>query len=265
MEITPQTTAAILPHLTHRFAPCSAYAFGARQPVTPGGSLPHVYVLVLTGRPSHHDPVSVADEILRHTGIGVTLLVHRPEHLHVKSACQRWFFHNVLKDGHRLCLDTGRVPYVPGDVPVRDVEKVKSYWLKCEAVAAQYIGAADSGSLEVELVKVAMLHTAAEFVALGLVRVFTGYTPNRFSLRFLLELCGRFTGLAAEVFPCGDEAGLRRYRMLCAPPAMLRHWDRLEAPEEDFVAVEEACTEFLRRAGELADIEIRRLTEICKP
>jgi hypothetical protein len=129
-------------------------------------------------------------------------------------------------------------------------------------VAAQYIEAAGSDRLEVELVKVAMLHTAAEFVALGLVRVFLGYTPNCHALRFLFGLCGQFTGLVEGVFPQDDTGSLRRYKMLCAPVAMLRHWERLGAAEEDFDLLEKGCVTFLAEARKVSFEKIDGLLKI---
>ncbi|MEO5777271.1 MAG: hypothetical protein ABIQ27_10210 [Flavobacterium sp.] len=83
-------------------------------------------------------------------------------------------------------------------MPARDVEADRTYWLKCVAVAQFNLQAAtESEQLEVTLCKIALLNTAATQLAMGLLRVFLGYTPNEFGLKYLLQLCGHFTALPA--------------------------------------------------------------------
>ncbi|MEO5777272.1 MAG: hypothetical protein ABIQ27_10215 [Flavobacterium sp.] len=47
--------------------------------------------------------------------------------------------------------------------------------------------------------------------------------------------------------------------MLCAPPAMLNHWNRLNAAEQDFLWLLDACQVFLHQANEIVLPELNRL------
>jgi hypothetical protein len=263
--------------LTKRFAPCTAYVFGSRSPHGAASALlpergvasPQIHydILVFTARPCPDAGANAADVILQQSKgtFGVTLLLHRVIELGTAYPCRQWFFYNAIRNGRRLCLDTSKVPYLPGhDVPSSDVGSARRYWQKCEGVAGLYMESAATAQLGIELVKVAMLHTAIEYAALGMIRVFLGYSPNAFSLRFLLGLCGHFTGLPDEMFPQNTDAECSRFKRLCAPPSMLRHWDRLEAPEADFDVLYGSCLAFLEKAAVLVNDELVRISETSK-
>jgi hypothetical protein len=89
--------------------------------------------------------------------------------------------------------------------------------------------------------------------------VFLGYTPNEFGLKYLLELCGHFTVLPSQLFQQQTTEAIRRYKMLCAPTSMLNHWTRLNAAEQDFHWLLDACTAFSQLATELVAPELQRL------
>lgn len=185
--------------------------------------------------------------------------LHKVTDLATQQVSQQWFFDAVLRFGQRLSLDTTAVPYLLQHRPTRDLEGDTTYWLKCVAVAQLNLqAAAESEQVEVELCKIALLHTACVQIALGLLRVFLGYTPNEFGLKHLLHLCGSFTALPAQLFYQQTPEAVKRYKMLCAPPTMLHHWTRLSAPEQDFMWLQDACEVFLKQANEIVLLELER-------
>jgi len=112
----------------------------------------------------------------------------------------------------------------------------------------------ESPQLDVELCKIALLHTACVQIALGLIRVFLGYTPNEYNLNHLLTLCGHFTDFPVQLF---NQQAQHRYKMLCAPPSMLNHWLELHATESDFLWLLDACEQLLKQSEETVTKKIK--------
>ena len=260
--------------LNKHLAPCTAYCIGSRTQFGNKSSTllnekdetnaEHVHfdIVVFTKESLLEKARLAADDVkvISDRQLSVSILAHRLQHLQTVNACQQWFFYNVLRDGQRLCLDTKNVPYLPfNEIPQRNAEAAKTYWLKCEAVAGFHLNAANSDHLDVELIKISLLHTVAEFVCLGLIRVLMGYTPANHTLRYLMELCTHFTDLPQQLFPQNDEASVMRFKRLLAPPSMLRHWDRLEVPDEDFTILYDTCKAFLKQARTLATTKLAGL------
>jgi hypothetical protein len=265
---------AALQTITQKLPHCTVYAFGYRgQNVTHSSAIlqdsniiskiPHLDLLVFSDAMPYTVSCDISSLISERSGtmITVSLLLHKTSDLATKQTCQQWFYWMVLRRGRRLCINKSDVPYLPDDeLPVRDLKALRAYWLKCEAVAAFHLNAAtENRHVDVELIKISLLHQAAEQIGLGLIRVFLGYTPNDYRLKFLLELCGHFTALPVQIFPNETPLQQKRYKMLCAPPSMLRHWSRLEADEADFLSLLDACSEFLKNATLLIAAELDRL------
>lgn len=260
--------------ITKTLAPCTVYLFGYRIQNTAttsimlrlAGAPPemhHLDFLVFSDKATPNAAADIANMVFERSQgvVTVSLLLHKVTELKTKQVDMQWFFWSVLRDGHRLCLDTLAPPYsLSGYVPVRNAKAVREYWLKCEAVAGLYIeSAAESLRLDVERVKISLLHQAVEQLALGLVRVFLGYTPNYFGLGFLLDLCGHFTDLPTKLLYCGTEDRQRRFKLLCAPPSLLRHSLRLETNEGDFRSLLQSCREFACSSAKAANLELERL------
>lgn len=253
---------AILEIIFKATAPCSIYVFGTRSisMAQPEVKNSHFYILVLSGTPI--TGTHLMNEIKEQTNkaVAATVLIHNVTHLATKQKSQQYFFDTVLRYGQRIALDRTNVPFILNHNPERDLETDTRYWFKCVAVAQFNIQAAkDSPQLEVTLCKIALLNRACVQIALGLIRVFLGYTPREFGLNYLLQLCGNFTDLPQQVFAYSTKNDIRLYKMLCAPAGMLLHWTKLNADESDFEVLLERCEVFLDKANELATIELNRL------
>lgn len=273
IKLPQPETQIVLDHIVKAFSPCTIYAFGCRNNTNSVSSLLSTQPNIVTG--SHHFDMlvfsnkafqngasSIANTIAESSNkiISVSVLLHKVTDLATKQVSQQWFFDTVLRNGQRLCIDTTAPPYLLNNMPTRDIATDTAYWLKCVAVAQFHLQAAvDSDHLDITLCKIALLNTAATQIALGLLRMFLGYTPNEFGLKYLLQLCGHFTVLPSQLFHQQTPEAIRRYKMLCAPPSMLNHWTRLNAAEQDFLWLLDACTVFSQLATELIAPELQRL------
>lgn len=232
--------------ITHHTSPCTALVWGYRKSST--GS-DHFDLVVFCGKPISGIGATIANAVKEQSGGSITasVLVHRSTDLATKQPHQQRFFDNILRNSHRLCLDKNNPPYLLADtIPPRNEEVEEAYWLKCVAVAQFNIqSAAESQHLDVELCKIALLHTACVQIALGLIRQNLEYTPNEFGLNHLLNLCGNFTTLPSNLFHHQTPDALRRYKMLCTPPSLLNHHTKLNAKESDFFFLLDACEQFL--------------------
>ncbi|MDD5149525.1 MAG: hypothetical protein PHC28_03455 [Flavobacterium sp.] len=272
-------TQIVVDLLVKRLGPCTIFAFGYLNTITSvSGLLPtqlhsettqhHFDILVLSAKAFPNGASNLANAIAEQSGktITVSVLLHKVTDLATKQASQQWFFDQVFRYGERLSLDTTASPYLLNHRPTRNIEGDRIYWFKCVGVAQFHLNAAtESEQLEVALCKIALLHTACEQIALGLLRVFLGYTPNEFGLKYLLQLCGSFTDLPSQLFHQQTPEAIQRYKMLCAPLGMLHHWTRLTAPEQDFDWLLDACEVFLKQANAIALIELERLEDTFNP
>lgn len=272
ITLPPSETQIVVDLLVKRLGPCTIFAFGHRNNNTSVSNLlstqvnsettrHHFDLLVLSAKDFPNGASNIANVLAEQSGktITVSVLLHKVTDLATKQASQQWFFDAVLRYGQRLCLDATAPPYLLNYRPRRDIEGDRIYWLKCVGVAQFNLqAAAESEHLEVELCKIALLYSACVQIALGLVRVFLGYTPNEFGLKYLLQLCGSFTALPMQLFYQQTPEAVKRYKMLCAPPAMLHHWTRLSASEQDFIWLLDASQVFLKQANEIVLLELER-------
>jgi hypothetical protein len=273
ITLPPSETQIVVDLLVKRLGSCTIFVFGYRNntsflsnllstEVNTGKTRHHFDLLVFSNKAFPNGASNIANALVEQSGktITVSVLLHKVTDLATKQASQQWFFEHVLRYGQRLSLDTTAAPYLLHHRPTRDLKGDTTYWLKCVAVAQFSLqAAAESEHLEVELCKIALLHSACVQIALGLVRVFLGYTPNEFGLKYLLQLCGCFTALPTQLFHQQTPEAVKRHKMLCAPPAMLHHWTRLTASEQDFIWLQDACQVFLKQANAIVLLELERL------
>lgn len=262
-----RTAQTVLNKVITTFAPCTVYVFGYRscnasqksqftKDKTEDLSFQHYDLLVLSPKALPNGASSVAGSfnVATDKRITITILLHTLSDLATKQASQQCFFDTVMRHGYRLCLDSSKPPYIlDNTIPSRDITADWNYWLKCEAVAAFHISAAEQNCLvELELCQIALLHTAVEYTALGLIRIGMGYTPKEYGLDYLLAICLHFTTLPEQLFPKKTTEDLQRYKKICAPPAMLRHWQHLNAAENDVILLLHAAKQWLQQSAFLA-------------
>ena len=263
INLPPTTCQFLVKTILKQWKPCSIFVFGYQSHSTVDDTIfnttetstatkHHFYILVFANNVGIGSAANMANTIAEASNntITATLLVHKTKDLTTNQPSQQWFFDQVLRYGQRVALDKSAPPFIVNNTtPSKDTAGDKTFWLKCEAVALFNIQAAkESPQQEVALCKIALLHTACLQIALGLIRVYLGYTPNEFSLNYLLQLCQQFTPLPAQVFQKQTKEQQKRYKMLCAPPSMLQHWTKLYASEDDFNHLLTATQDFLNQA-----------------
>lgn len=267
-ELPPEAQQELVSILRNYCPQCSVFVFGYRDKETTGSvglftkghetpALPHFDLLVFVKKMAYYKGVDIANSIAEQSDrrLSATVLLHNITALQIEK--QQYFFDQVLRHGQRIALDKANVPYILNPNPQRDLETDTRFWHKCVAVAQFNLAAAkESGHLDVELCKIAFLHTASVQIALGLIRVFIGYIPNEVGLNHLLKICEHFTDIPPLIFNQQTPEAKRRYKMLCALPTMLNHWLKLDARETDFLWLLDACEQFLDEARKLAQQKI---------
>lgn len=240
--------------IKHHVSPCTVFVWGYR---TVNSGTHHFDLLVFSNKTVNGSGANIANTIIEQSGgtITASVLVHKLTDLATKQPSQQHFFDNILRKGQRLCLDKNNPPYLLADTILpKDKEGEKVYWLKCVAVAQFNIqAAAESPHQDVELCKIALLNTACVQIALGLIRINLGYTPNEFGLNHLLNLCGNFTNLPTKLFHQQTPASIRRYKMLCTPPSLLNHRIKLNTKESDFLYLLDVTQQFLELSKKMID------------
>lgn len=264
----------ILDSINKRLNPCTIFVFGYRKnssttsniiqsQIEVNSAIHHFDILIISDKAYPGGSTDIANLIAERSAktISVSLLIHKPTDLASNQLNQQLFFDKVFRKGQRLSIDKSAPPFIKSNgVLHRDINIDRDYWLKCSAVADFYIQSVSvNTNPDIVLCNIANLHIAIEQLALGLIRVFMGYIPNEYSLKYLLLLCGHFTSLPSEIFSCQSELATIRYKMLCAPPSMLRHWYKLNAVEEDYLWILDACQNFYKQANTMALREFEQL------
>lgn len=260
--------------ITKKLNLCTVFVFGYRNNTTAASTILQSQIEVSSAN-HHFDIVIISENAYPNCAndianivaersakfISVSLLIHKAAVLASNQLNQQLFFDKVFRKGQRLCIDPSAPPYIKSNgILYRDINIDRDYWHKCNAVADYYLQSVSvSTNPAIALCNIANLHIAIEEIALGLIRVFMGYTPNEFSLKYLLLLCGHFTKLPSEIFSNQSELEIKRYKMLCAPPSMLRYWYRLNAEEEDYLWILNACKNFYKQANTIVIQELERL------
>lgn len=266
--ILAQHSQQILEIIKKRIGKCTVYVWHSRiindssngvLVNTECVSVRHYCILVLTQDNTKYNAVSIANFILEvvNKDFSISVIMHKTKELATKRSSQQLFFDNVFRNGQRLCFDKSAPPYLLVNfIEPRNLEKDKMYWLKCSSVAQFNIHAASESSLlNIELCKISLLNTACIQLALGLIRLYLGYTPNEFNLNHLLRLCGSFTEIPNQLFHQQNSDAIRHYKMLCTPSSMLNHWTRLDANEQDFLCLLDTCKQFFSQTNKkIADI-----------
>ncbi len=223
----------------------------------------HYKVLVIV---VSHKPNAVADtaNIVRDSfpGITVSILLHRISELKLANGDQQFFFHSVMGRAGYVSKAAGTTLIVPfQETPCREVRAAKAFWEKSYRIALHYLEAAVSSEEKgYGHIGISWLHQVVEHAALGAVRVFLGYSPNHFSLGYLLGLCGDALD-SRHYFPLETETGQQLFHLL-SHPSTLRHRVVLSAPSEDYNALLERCGKFLENTKNCCTRELARLETI---
>ncbi|MTD67766.1 hypothetical protein [Flavobacterium sp. LC2016-13] len=198
----------------------AVYCFGTAEK-----RVKHFYLLVLFKESKVNAVHDLADMIKSRTKeqCTATLLIHHISELKSATGDQKYFFLNVIKNGKAL-FKKESVALEFGDLPVRSITSAKEY-LCYRNIVVNYM---ESWQGDYEWacyapLKGLMLHTMAEQICLGMIRLFMGYSPNHFSLSYLLEICDYFNPEISTYFPRVTEQDRNLFTILSRSYTSLRY------------------------------------------
>ena len=222
-----------------------------------------LYFLVLTTATRANASADLSSIISSKTvgRFAAVLLVHKTDSLKKATGDQLCFFSSVVVDGELLYQKGGyRCPLNSKNAGVRNVSFAEIFMGERKAIGSCFLDAHfERLSRNVSTIDQVMLNLSVEHTCLGLIRVFLGYTPNYFSLGFLIDLCGFFTSLPNQFFPRASEEDKRLFRMISTHPSSMRFNYEWEVNYTDMDFLSGRCGDFMKLAGELADKELARL------
>ncbi|MFH7004213.1 hypothetical protein [Flavobacterium bizetiae] len=219
----------------------AVYCFGAAEK-----SIKHFYLLVLVKEGKINAVHDLADIIKSRTKeqCTATLLIHHTSELKTATGDQKYFFLNVIKNGKALFKKESAVLEF-GDLPVRSITSAKEY-LCYRNTVVNYM---ESWQGDYEWacyapLKGLMLHTMAEQICLGMIRLFMGYSPNHFALSYLLEICDHFNAEISSYFPRVTEQDRNLFMILSRSYASLRYSGADTFSEEDMNLLQDRYNDF---------------------
>ncbi|WP_116786993.1 hypothetical protein [Flavobacterium psychrotrophum] len=104
-----------------------------------------------------------------------------------------------------------------------------------------------------------LLHLAVEHICLMLIHSLLGYHPQKFSTKYLFELCDYTTAITQEIFPRNTPHEQELFKILCMRPGMVRNRHIDAIPYQDLQIVASRCKEFQSRAFIIAHEKIELL------
>jgi|GEM_PF-829954 len=222
-----------------------------------------LYLLVLTTSTRANASADLSNNISSKSDqrFSAILLVHKTDSLKKAVGDQLCFFSSVVANGELLYQKEGFRCDLNSKNPVaRNLSFTEVFMGERKTIGNCFLDAHfERLSRNVSTIDQVMLNLAIEHTCLGLIRVFLGYTPNYFSLGFLIDLCGFFTPLPNQFFPRVSEEDKRLFRMINTHPSSMRFNYEWEVNYTDMDFLSGRCGEFMRLAGELADKELERL------
>ena len=188
----------------------------------------HELVLLVLARNSPvNATANVASQVAERSqgSVQVTLLLHSLQDFRSSRGNQAFFF--------KSCVECGKLLYQnPADRPGREFQKDLAFnfqkslefFRARQYTAAGLLRAAVSACEQKDTAICRMLlHNAVSQVLLGLIKARSGYRPNHYALGYLFDLCGLFTTVPRDLFPCTDPESRRLFGILAAHPSSLRH------------------------------------------
>ncbi|KUJ63876.1 hypothetical protein AR687_01425 [Flavobacteriaceae bacterium CRH] len=237
----------------------AVYCFGTAQK-----RVKHFYLLVLVKESKVNAVHDLADIIKSRTKeqCTATLLIHHISELKSATGDQKYFFLNIIKNGKALFKKESAVPEF-GDLPVRSITSAKEYLCYRNTV----VNNMEKWQEDYEWacyapLKSLMLHTMAEQICLGMIRLFMGYSPNHFSLSYLLEICDHFNPEISSYFPRVTEQDRNLFMILSRSYASLRYSGADTFSELDMNLLQDRYNDFAGFCTGVVQDELRRTEKL---
>jgi len=233
------------------------YCFGKNQAVLPKDSLAgeekkgniNFYLLVFEDGLTPNTAHDLAGKIRskskgRYT---VTLLIHNVAELETEQADQKYFFDKVISSGQQLYLNPEHQT-IPNSVmpPQRNLAPAVEYLHYRNTIANILLEhVADGYDSSYTHLTGILLHHVVEQACLAMIRLFLGYSPNYFSISYLLEICEHFSPEIANFFPTRTESDLRILKQLSRQPWTLRYSGKDSVSTDEMELLEGRCNDFV--------------------
>jgi hypothetical protein len=233
----------------------AVYCFGTAEK-----KVRHFYLLVLVKESKVNAVHDLADIIKSRTKekCTATILIHNISELKTATGDQKFFFLNVIKNGKALFKKESAVPEF-GDLPVRSITSAKEYLCYRNIV----VNNMEKWQEDYEWacyapLKGLMLHTMTEQICIGMIRLFMGYSPNHFSLSYLLEICDHFNPEISSYFPRVTEQDRNLFTILSRSYASLRYSGADTFSELDMNLLQDRYNDFAGFCTGVVKDELRR-------
>jgi hypothetical protein len=224
-------------------------------------SVMHYYLLIFASENKTNAVHDLAGIIRSRTkeNCNATLLIHSIAEFNNATGDQKHFFTNAILNGTALFKKESTVLDVKS-LPIRSLSPAKEYLSYRNII----VNNMESWQEDYEWacyapLKALILHTMTEQICLGMLRFFTGYSPNHFSLSYLLELCCCFNDEISTFFPRITEQDRNLFTLLSRSYASLRYSGEDTFSEEDTNLLQDRYNDFARFCTSLVKNELEQI------
>ncbi len=224
-------------------------------------SVMHYYLLIFASENKTNAVHDLAGIIRSRSkeNCNATLLIHSIAEFNNATGDQKYFFTHIILNG-TLLFKKDSVVLQAESLPLRSLSPAKEYLTYRNII----VNNMESWQEDYEWacyapLKALMLHTMTEQICLGMLRFFTGYSPNHFSLSYLLELCCCFNEEISKFFPRITEQDRNLFTLLSRSYASLRYSGEDTFSEEDMNLLQDRYNDFARFCTSLVKNELERI------
>jgi hypothetical protein len=185
----------------------------------------------------------------------VTLLVHNVTELETEQADQNYFFDKVISSGQQVYLNLeSQTIFNSVMLQQRNLAPAIEYLHYRNTIANILLEhVADGYDSSYTHLTGMLLHHVVEQACLAMIRLFLGYSPNYFSIGYLLEICQHFSPEIANFFPTRTESDLRILKQLSHQPWTLRYSGKDIVSTDEMELLESRCNEFVAHVHTLVN------------
>jgi hypothetical protein len=241
------------------------YCFGKNEAVLPKDSLAveekkgsiNFYLLVFEDGLTPNTAHDLAGKV-RSKSKGkytVTLLIHNVTELGTEQADQNYFFDKVISSGQQVYLNPESQTIFNSVMrQQRNLAPAIEYLHYRNTIANILLEhVADGYDSSYTHLTGILLHHVVEQACLAMIRLFLGYSPNYFSIGYLLEICEHFSPEIANFFPTRTESDLRILKQLSRQPWTLRYSGKDIVSTDEMELLEVRCNEFVAHVHTLVN------------
>jgi hypothetical protein len=221
----------------------------------------HYYLLIFASENKTNAVHDLASIIRSRTkeNCNATLLIHSIAEFNNATGDQKHFFTHIILNG-TLLFKKDSVVLEAESLPLRSLLPAKEYLSYRNII----VNNMESWQEDYEWacyapLKALMFHTMTEQICLGMLRFFTGYSPNHFSLSYLLELCCYFNDEISTFFPRITEQDRNLFTLLSRSYASLRYSGEDTFSEEDMNLLQDRYNDFARFCTSLVKNELEQI------